>query len=404
VPTTPAETGNADISQTGASPPAEPPPSAPLVERTEVTERRVAELEQVKLSSEHKLPITFSGMLLFNSFLNGKASGGADYPLVLTPAGQQGGAGGTFRQSVIGLKLDGPQVVGGGKVTGSVYMDFYGGGSGLNQTMRLRVATVDTTWKNTTVGFAFDKPIIAPREPDSLAQVGVSPLTGAGNLWLWQPQVRMEQRVPLGTHAGLRAQTGVYQTAEGGTGLTNYYADSLATSRPGYESRIEFWKESGNRRVELAPGIHASSTRVAGKSIPSRIYSVDWLFRPHARIDFTGTFFAGKNTGVVGGLRQGVSIMNGRAVAVRGTGGWAQLKIRTTARLQVNLFGGQQDDRNRDLMPGGVQKNQSYGANMMYLWGSNIQTSFEASQVRTSYQGTGTRINPHYDLAFAYLF
>jgi len=106
----------------------------------------------------------------------------------------------------------------------------------------------------------------------------------------------------------------------------------------------------------------------------------------------------------VGGLRQGVSIVNDQVRPVHGTGGWAQLKIRTTSRLQVNLFGGQQDDRNRDLMPGGIQKNQSYGANMMYRWGSNILTSFEASQVRTSYQASGTRINPHYDLAFAYLF
>jgi hypothetical protein len=51
-----------------------------------------------------------------------------------------------------------------------------------------------------------------------------------------------------------------------------------------------------------------------------------------------------------------------------------------------------------------VAKNQSYGANIMYRLGSNILTSFESSQVRTTYLGSGTRINPHYDLAFAYLF
>jgi hypothetical protein len=295
-------------------------------------------------------------------------------------------------------------LVGGGKVTGSVYMDFFGGGTGLDQTMRLRVATIDSTWKNTTVGFAFDKPIIAPREPDSLSQVGVSPLTAAGNLWLWRPQVRVEHRIAFGKQAGIRAQAGVYQTAESGTGLATYYSDSLATSRPGYESRIEFWKGTDARRMELAPGIHASSTRVEGQSVPSRIYSVDWLVRPVARVDFTGTFFKGQNTGVVGGLRQGVTIINGQAQAVHGTGGWAQLKVRATSRLQMNLFAGQQDDRNRDLLPGGIQKNQSYGANMMYRWGSNILTSFEAAQVRTSYQNSGTRINVHYDLAIAYLF
>jgi len=31
-------------------------------------------------------------------------------------------------------------------------------------------------------------------------------------------------------------------------------------------------------------------------------------------------------------------------------------------------------------------------------------TSFEATQIRTTYMGSGTRIVPHYDLALAYLF
>ena len=54
------------------------------------------------------------------------------------------------------------------------------GGTSLNQLFRLRLATVDFAWKNTTFTVGQDKPLMAPREPDSLAQVGVSPLTGAG--------------------------------------------------------------------------------------------------------------------------------------------------------------------------------------------------------------------------------
>jgi hypothetical protein len=305
---------------------------------------------------------------------------------------------------VIGLRVDGPELVGGAKIDGAVFMDFFGGGTGLDQTLRLRVAKLDVTWRDTTLGFAFDKPIIAPREPDSLAQVGISPLTGAGNLWLWQPQARLEHRVYFGDRAGLRLQGGLYQTAEGGTGQAGGpYADSLAASRPGYESRVEFWAESGSRRLEIAPGYHWSSSRVAGQSVPSRIFAVDWLIRPAGRVELTGTFFKGRNTGIVGGLRQGITVQNGSARAVAALGGWAQLKLRASPRLEFNLFGGQQDDRNRDLGSGGILKNQAYGANVMYRWGSNIVSSFEASQVRSSYLA-GTRLNPHYDLALAYLF
>ncbi len=378
-------------------------PPQPLKERVDVNERRIADLDQSKVSSEHRLPVTLTGMLLFNTFLNGKGAGGADNPTVLPPNGRQASGGATFRQSVIGLKVDGPGLVGGGKVTGAVYMDFFGGGTGLNQTVRLRVATLDATWKNTTLGLAFDKPIIAPREPDSLAQVGVSPLTSAGNLWLWQPQVRVEQRISLTEQTGLRAQFGVYQTSEGGTGLATEYPD-LARARPGYQGRFEFWTQSGSRRIEIAPGFHASSTRVLGQSVPSRIFSIDWLIRPAARVDFTGTFFHGENTGVIGGLRQGVSVINGQARAVAATGGWGQLTFRATQRASLNIYAGQEDDRNRDLGIGGIGKNQGYGANIIYRLGSNILTSFESSQIRTTYLGSRTVINPHYDLAFAYLF
>ena len=377
--------------------------SQPVSERVQVLEQRIADQDQSKVATEHRLPVTLTGMLLFNAFSNGKGAGGADNPTILPANGGQASGGGTFRQSVIGLKLNGPQLIGGGKVTGAVYMDFFGGGTGLAQSMRLRVATLDATWKNTTLGLAFDKPIIAPREPDSLAQVGVSPLTAAGNLWLWQPQARIEHRISLSDQMGLRAQLGVYQTSESGTGLAAEYPD-LARSRPGYQGRFEFWAGSGSRRIEIAPGFHASSTRVLGQSVPSRIFSIDWLIRPAARIDFTGTFFNGENTGVIGGLRQGVSVSHGQARAVAALGGWGQFTFRATRRASFNLYGGQEDDRNRDLGPGGIAKNQGYGANIMYRLGPNILTSFEASQVRTTYLGSGTRVNPHYDLAFAYLF
>jgi len=379
------------------------PPNIP--ERVEVQDRRIAQLDQEKIGSEHRLPVTLTGMLLFNSFWTGRDAGGADNPTTasLTPGTASGGA--TFRQSVVGVRFDGPGIVGGGKVSGSAYVDFFAGTGGLNQLIRLRVASLDAAWKNTTFSVALDKPILAPREPDSLAQVGVSPLTAAGNLWLWQPQVRLEQRVAFGTQAGLRAQAGVYQTSESGTGLASEYSDSLVRSRPGYEGRFEFWAAHGeNQRVEIAPGFHISSTRVLRQSAPSRIFSIDWLIRPASRIDFTGQFFRGQNTGVIGGLRQGVSVLHGQVRPVEAIGGWAQVKFRVTPRVSFNVYGGQEDDRNGDLDRGGIAKNQAYAANVMYRFGSNVLASFETSQVRTTYRFTGTRLFPHYDLALAYLF
>jgi hypothetical protein len=381
-------------------------PAVPLAERVDVQEQRIAQIEQSKVSSEHRLPVTLTGMVLFNAFMNGKGSGGVDNPTMASATLNQADGGATMRQTVLGLKFDGPDLQGGGKLTGSIYMDFFGGGTGLTQTMRLRVASLDAAWKNTTLTFAFDKPIISPREPDSLSQVGVSPLTSAGNLWLWQPQARVEQRFALGDQAGLRAQFGVYQTSESGTGLSTEYTATLARSRPGYEGRFELWANGGeNRRIEIAPGFHFSDTHVLGQTVPSQIFSIDWLIRPAARVDVTGTFFQGENVGVVGGLRQGVSVFYDRnALAVHATGGWAQLKVRIAPRLSMNLYGGQESDRASELEAGGISRNLGYAANIMYRLGTNILTGLEASQVRTTYLGSGTRLNPHYDLAIAYLF
>lgn len=386
----------------------ESPAQQALKDEVDVQQQRTAQLDQEKISTEHKLPLSLTGMLLANSFWTGRGGGGAANPTIAPATPGSVDAGATFRQSIVGVKLDGPDIVGGGKVTGSAYVDFFGGTGGtLNQLVRLRVASLNTAWKNTTVTVALDKPIIAPREPDSLSQVGVSPLTAAGNLWLWQPQVRVEQRFSFGDQAGFRAQAGVYQTAEGGTGLgSGEYASSLAKSRPGYEGRFEFWAGGeNNRRIEIAPGFHASSSHVLGQTTPSQVFSVDWLYRPFRLVDFTGQFFHGENVGVLGGLQQGISVFNFNQLhSVGATGGWGQVKFRLTPRFTVNLYGGQEDDRNRDLLTGAIGKNQTYAGNMMYRFGSNVIAAFESSQTRTTYLNTGTRIFQHYDLALGYQF
>ena len=386
--------------------PAAPEADAALAERVEVVEQRVAEQAQTKVETQHKLPIQLTGMLLFNAFANGRNSGTALYPTTAAATTGPASDGATLRQTVLGLKFDGPEIVGGGKVNGTVYMDFFAGtGSALDQQFRLRVATLDFAWKNTTITVGQDKPIISPREPTSLAQVGVSPLTSAGNLWLWEPQLRIEHRLSLGENSGLRAQAGVYQTGEGSNRVPAEYAPTLGTVRPAAEGRFEFWRDFGEgRRFEIAPGFHMSESHVAGQSVPSRIFSIDWLFRPVSRVDLSGAFFTGENVDVLGGLREGISITYERAKAVAATGGWAQLATRVTPRLSVNLFAGEENARARDLANGGIVRNLNYGGNFIYRLGSNVLASFEASQVRTTYLGTGTRINPHYDVALGYLF
>ena len=383
-----------------------PVEAPPLTERLAVQEARTEEMAQTKVEASQRNPISITGMLLFNAFRNGNYAGTNQYPAVASSARSQNSSGASLRQTVLGLAFQGPSLPWGGKATGSVYMDFFAG-SALpeDHIFHLRVATLDLTWPNTTLTVGQDKPIIAPREPDSLAQVGVSPLTSAGNLWDWQPQVRVEQRFHFGENSGVRAQAGIYQTQELDASVPAAYARTLERARPGYEGRAEFWHRSGDRRFELAPGYHASTTHVAGTSVDSRIVSFDGLWRPAPLLEVTGAFFRGENVASLGAFRQSFRIDGpSRAVPVHSVGGWAQLAVFATSKLTFHIYGGEHFNRASDLLPGAGHRNFVYAGNFMYRLAPNILGSFEVSQARTNYLNQGLRLNNHYDVALAYLF
>ena len=381
-------------------------PVAPLGERLEVQERRTDELAQTKVESSQRMPVSLTGMLLFNAFLNGKHSGGSQDPSVAQANPGQASAGGSLRQTILGLKFNGPDLPGGGHASGTLYMDFFAGSRDpADHIFHLRTATLDLAWKNTTLTFGQDKPIYAPRDPDSLAQVGVSPLTAAGNLWDWQPQIRIEQRFAMSDRTGFRAQAGVYQTEEMDAFVPASYAKSLEHARPGFEGRVEFYHGDVNRRFEIAPGFHLSTTHVAGTSVPSKLASLDWLIRPTAAVEFTGALFRGENVANQGALRQGFTVLaQGNAIPIRSYGGWGQVAWFAKPRLTLHIYGGQEHDNESDLRGAGLSRNFIYAGNAVYKLAPNVLASFEVSQVRTRYIVNGLRINNHYDLAIAYLF
>ncbi len=371
-----------------------------------VEERRTAEMAQTKVEAANRFPIRVTGMALFNTYWNTSA-GTSDYPTSVPLSGRERG-GATIRQSIVGLDFQGPRTFWDGKVRGSLNMDFYAGtGTSLNQLFRVRTGSIEVDWKTRSFMVGQEKPIIAPRDPSSIAMVGVSPLTGAGNLWLWQPQARVEQRFNFTESTTLRAQLGVYQTSESSAQTPAAYQPSLAGERPALQGRFELAHALGeSRRIEVAPGFHTSSTHVAFTSVPSNAFSLDWFANPWSRLEFSGAFFSGQNLANLGtGLRQGFTIRGpGDVIPVHSRGGWAQLAFIATPRLTFHFFGGQQDDRDADLLIGGIAKNQAYGGNFFFRLAPNVIASFEATQYRTTYIGSGNRLNRHYDLALAYLF
>ena len=397
----------------GARPAPPPAPAsaadtaAPIEERMAVEERRAEDLQQTKVETAQRLPVTLTGMVLFNAYVNNAANGGAQDPLQAALSDSKSGSGASLSQSIIGLAFHGPRILGGGQVNGDLHLDLWGGtSSSLNHLVRLRVATIRVDWKNQSVIIGQDKPIISPRDPSSLAQVAFSPLTGAGNPWLWQPQARFEQRFAWGEDMGLRAQGGVYETSEPPSSAGTLFASSLTAGRPAAEGRVQFWRNlGGGARIEIAPGFHVGQTHVAGQSVPSRLFSVDWMIQPLTKLQWTGMYFTGENAAGIGALRQGFTIFGGgRAQAVATRGGWTQFSYFASSRVTFNAYAGQESNHAADLLSGEITRNFVYAGNVVYRMGPNVLLGFEASQARTNYLGFLSRLANHYDLALAYLF
>jgi uncharacterized protein YoxC len=377
-----------------------------LDERVTVEERRTAEQAQTKVEATSKFPIHLNGMLLFNAFSNSENYSTAvpgQYGLLSGP--EESGA--TVRQTLLGLNFEGPRLPGNGRVNGTLMMDFWAGGPGPGSSwLRIRRADVSLDWANRSFTVGQDKPIIAPYQPDSLAEVGIPPLAGAGNLWLWLPQARYEERMHFGSNTGLTGQISILQTAENNAYTPMAITPTLELARPALEGRLAFWHSfDDTRRFEFGSGFHVGTSHVAGTSIPSHIASVDWMIVPSTHFRFSGTLFTGQNVAGLGASGNGFGFSpDGRAHPVQTRAGWLQLAFPLTSRLTFNLYSGLENDQSPYLYGGSIVRDWTYASNFMYHLGPNVVVSLEASQMRTrSFSDLGG-VQNHYDLAIGYLF
>jgi len=376
-----------------------------LDERLTIQERRVDEQAQTKVEAAQKFPVRLTGTLIANLFRNGPNANGQDTPLFSARAPGRRTAGLTFRQSIIGMEFRGPTVLWGGKIGARIFTDLYESSIEPNYSpLRLRTAVFEVAWKNRTLSLGLEKPLIATLDPNTFSYSGISPLTGSGNLWKWQPQFRFEQRYKYGDF-DTTATVALVQTTED-TGVDGGLGLNYERRRPGIQGRLAVMRHfDPDRRVEFAPAFHFSSSHIGGRSVSSSLFAVDWFANPFRHLEFTGTFFVGKNVSHFGATRQSFVVSPGGSIyPVHAVGGWGQVSVPFTNRLSWNVIGGTHDDRNRDVVFGGIAANRSGVTNIMYRLGPNVIVSLEGMQIRTYYLGTGRTKNNRYDLSVAYTF
>jgi hypothetical protein len=374
-----------------------------LEDRVDVAEQRIKEQAETKVESKQKFPLTLTGTLLFDAYLNsgpGAYEESNDYGTGST----LGGA--TLRQSILGLDFRGPRLPGDGQVHGFLSMDFYAQTTNAD-VFRIRRGTLSFDWKRRSITFGQDKSLIAPLEPNSFARVGIPPLSGAGNLWLWRPQIRYEERLPLTTKTQAAFQAGVLQTAETYS-LPSAPANlPIQPSRPALQARFELRHQwSDQSRWTAGIGFDKSSTHVSGQSVNSHVVSADLLFKPFSMLELSGTIFQGENFSNIGGGPPGISVTNlGTVIPIRGTGGWIQVALPLTSRLTVDLYSGRLLNNSHDLNSVyDVTRTLTYAGNILYQISPNVVLGFEGSQERVGYLRVGPLIANRYDATVAYLF
>src|SRR5262249_29161088 len=108
-----------------------------------VQQNRVEELAETKVEASQKFPIRITGMALFNAYVNGRHNNQSTNPTIASFLPGDATGGGTLRQSTLGLLFNGPLTLAGGKVSGSLYMDFFGGSTAsVNHLFRIRTAAI----------------------------------------------------------------------------------------------------------------------------------------------------------------------------------------------------------------------------------------------------------------------
>ena len=323
------------------------------------------------LRTRSRVSLEFSGRAVMNAFTNNARTNNVDVPIFARPdsgTGPQGGFAMSMRQTRLGLAFSVTDVAG-GTFVGDIDADFFGGqqpssGGRTFPLVRLRTARGALEWAHGNVMIGQEQPLITGVDPVSLASVGVPGFTGAGNLWLWLPQVRggvhTAGRVRVGAEAAILAPT----TGDASGLFDTQFDAAERTSTPYLQGQLRLDWGNADRPAGITAGVHTG--RIADASNAERRSSaVAATIRIPigSRFDVRGEAYDGQALRGLGGggISQGLGV---GGAAVRTRGGWAQINLQASPRLLVGGGSGMDDPEDADVLPNGRLRNTTAEAHL----------------------------------------
>ncbi len=353
-----SQTGAGTSSSAGNTTEAAKAGDVSLEEREQTVEAQVKLHEQTKIESGSKYPVRFTGLILFNSFINKGVVDNIDLPEVALQPGygvSNGSAGAGFRQTILGMEGNGPRVAG-ARTSGNVSLDFFGGlayssyGTSAG-VVRMRTASVKLDWSEDSLQVGFVEPLISPLSPTSYATVAYPSMAGAGNLWTWAPQLKYAHRFPLQEGRRVQVELGLWDPPAAGYSMNSQLRSPSVgeqSKQPAYESRVSFGStgEDHNFQIGLS-GYYSRQSYPYGRGNDSWAGTADWRIPIASHFELSGEAYRGRSLGGLGGgvykdVVYGTYPETGAYTfnALNAVGGWGQFKARFSQTLEANAIMG----------------------------------------------------------------
>jgi hypothetical protein len=405
--------------------------AASLEEEYQLLSGKVDDQYQTKVESASKYRLRVSGIVLMNLFSNQGVVDNIDLPMLAyaRPPGDSGGSfGATLRQSEIGFETFGPTLAG-AKTRADLQLDLAGGfpsvPNGINSgLMRLRTATMRMDWTNTSIVAGQDEIFFSPNSPTSFASLAIPALSGAGNLWAWVPQIRVEHRVALGENSNLIFQGGILDPVTGEIPSTGYYrlaGPGEESRQPAYATRIAWTHNIYGQPLRVgAAGYYSRQDYGFNRNVDGWAGMTDVELPLDRQFSLSGKFYRGKALGgLYGAIGQSI-LFNGDPTyadtevhPLASIGGWAQLKYRPANKWEFNAAFGMDNPYASDLKYFAypqfygnqiLERNQGSFVNMIYRPRSDLLFSAEYHHLTTYSLNNGGNSAGHLNLMMGVLF
>jgi hypothetical protein len=317
-------------------------------------------LSKSALAQRPEIQAQVHGLVLVNAFVNGTGVNNSDVPQFVLPPPAPGGppasaAGATVRQSRIRAQANVPEF-GGGSLIAELDVDFFGGqqpstGGRTFPLVRLRRAFAEFSRGRMALFVGQEAPPIVEINPSSLASIGVPEFAGAGNLWLWIPQVRLGVDVSTVGAARLGIELAVLAPTSGDAQTAFFTQPDIAerSSRPYVQGRLRARWGSGDTQGELNLGGHLGWLAIGpDHRITARAVAVSVWTPLTRRLELRGEAYTGRALAGLGGGGIGQNFGLDSA-AVRTTGGWVQLNLKPTVAWEIGAGAALDDPDDADL-------------------------------------------------------